>query len=186
MDSAAYSILMLNLVLGLGCGWPLAKAIARVSPTPTRVFRYFALLVVVYLVECVAFSASMATNVLSVGLAFVWGFLIGWWFRRWGAGERALLRTVLLFSLYSSLPAASFLSIPVLMVLGGHSVLSVEAGFQFGIPAFVPWPVNTILGFCVAVSLVAVTLKVVVTTYLARAFIVSRAARPCDTASPAA
>jgi hypothetical protein len=78
------------------------------------------------------------------------------------------MRAVFYFALYSGLPAASFLSVPVLAALSGRHILSAEFGFQFGIPEFVPWPFNTILGFCGAVVLVTVVLKVVITTRIAR------------------
>jgi hypothetical protein len=175
MDTAEYAIMALNLLLALGCGWPLAALLARVSAKPDKAFRYLVLLVLVYIAECIAFSAGMATNVLSVALAFVWGNVLGRWFGRWKAELRVLVRAALFFSLYSALPAASFISIPAVMALSGRSVLSAEEGFLFGVPAFVPWPVNTILGFSLFVVIVAVVFKVVITTGLARALIVRSA-----------
>lgn len=76
-------------------------------------------------------------------------------------------RSALMLAVYSSLPAASFLSVPVVTAVVGWSILSGDAGARFGIPSFVPWPLNTILGFCLAVTAVGVVAKVVVTTALA-------------------
>jgi len=45
-----------------------------------------------------------------------------------------------------------------------RSILSAGDGSRFGVPDFLPWPLNTILGFCVSVVLVAVIGKVVITT----------------------
>ena len=39
---------------------------------------------------------------------------------------------------------------------------------RFGIPAFVPWPLNSILGFFGIISVTAVILKVLITTTGAR------------------
>ena len=172
-DPAGYVIVFVNLVLGFACALPLAKMLARVRGSRS-VLRYFAILIGVYLTECVAFSCGMATNVFSVLLAFVWGAALGRWLRRSSAHAREALRTTLFFSLYSSLPALSFLSILVLLFFAGWPILTVEGGARFGIPHFVPWPVNTLLGFFLSVSCSAVLLKAVITTGEVALFIRSR------------
>lgn len=164
MESADYTILALNLILGLVFGWLLAR---RLSDTDNRrggLGRYYILLLLVYLIESAAFAASMSTNILSIALAVVWGILLAWRFRRASTPHRESRRIALLFSIYTGLPAASFLCVPVVMVIGGWSVLSVADGIRFGAPDFLPWPLNTILGFCVAVALMAVVCKVAITT----------------------
>ncbi|MHC4337377.1 MAG: hypothetical protein ACYSTG_05430 [Planctomycetota bacterium] len=42
--------------------------------------------------------------------------------------------------------------------------MSVAEGGKLGIPGFVPWPLNTILGFYVVPVMCAVVFKIVVTT----------------------
>jgi hypothetical protein len=44
----------------------------------------------------------------------------------------------------------------------GNNLLSVEEGAQFGIPSFVPWPLNTILGSCLALMIGTVILKALI------------------------
>jgi hypothetical protein len=168
MDAAEYFIVALNLVLGLGLGWPLARRFAGVTGQHSRRVGMFALLLIVYFSECVAFTASMGTNVAGIGLAFVWGVVLARWLRGRAAESRRVPKLVLLFALYTSLPAATLLSVPVMVALAGWSILSSEDGYRFGIPAFVPWPGNTILGFCVAVTTVAVVCKVAITTTMVR------------------
>jgi hypothetical protein len=172
-DPAECTMVLVNVVLGFACALPLAKTLARLRAS-RRVFRYFAVLVGVYLTECVAFSCGMATNVFSVALAFVWGAALGLWLRRSSASAREVLRTTLFFSLYSSLPALSFLSVLVLLFFSGWPILTVEGGARFGIPHSVPWPVNTLLGFFLSVSCSALVLKTLITTGEVILFIRSR------------
>ena len=47
-------------------------------------------------------------------------------------------------------------AVPIAKLLG-------EVGFNFGIPGFLPWPLNTILGFCVALLAGTVVLKAGIT-----------------------
>jgi hypothetical protein len=167
MDAAEYTILALNAALGFGFAWPLAGLFSRLTGKPRRL-RLYALLVVAYVLECAAFSASMGTDVLSIVLAFLWGGILGSWLRRHRPVVPQARRAVVLFASYSGLPAASFLTVPVMAALGGWSVLTGEDGHRFGIPAFVPWPLNTIVGFCVAVASVAVVSKLVITISIVR------------------
>lgn len=167
MELPEYVILGLNLALGFGCAVPVARLFAGLQARPSRALWLYVFLIAVYFMESAAFSAGMATNVFSIALAFVWGLVLGCRLRGSESPRKDLMKAVLSFSLYSSLPAASFLVIPIVMGLGGWSILTPEAGHRFGIPAFVPWPANTILGFCAAVSLMAVVCKTLITTGVA-------------------
>jgi hypothetical protein len=152
-----------NLAVGFGFSVPIAKLLRRLTGQRTKCFRYFAALVGIYFVECVAFAAGMATQVFSIGLAFVWGIAFGRWLRE-RATAREVVRTGLLVALYTSAPTASF---GVLLLLGklveGSNLISIDQAIAFGIPHFVPWPLNTILGFCVALVIGTVALKTVIT-----------------------
>ena len=167
MDSAGIVIVVLNVVLALGFGWALSGSLSRLGPGGRGRTLNFAVALAVYLAEAVAFAASMATDILSIVLAPVWGVCIGSWAvkARVPAGEAR--RITRLFAFCTTLPAASFLSVPVVSLFGGWSILSDEAGLRFGIPSFLPWPFDTILGFCLLVSSVAVGAKVVITTGVA-------------------
>jgi hypothetical protein len=74
---------------------------------------------------------------------------------------------MLLLSLYACLPAVSFLSVLVPLAVGGWPLLSVEDGKRFGIPAFVPWPFCTLLGFVLTVSASAAVFKTAITNIMA-------------------
>jgi hypothetical protein len=76
-------------------------------------------------------------------------------------------RAAFVISLYSSLPALSFLVVPFMALAGGRSIISAEGGAAFGIPQSAPWPTNTILGFYAVCSLGALLLKAVLTTFTA-------------------
>jgi len=59
------------------------------------------------------------------------------------------------------------LSVPVVGALGGWPILSAEAGARFGIPGFLPWPLKTILDFCLVVGAVGAVVKVLLTAGVA-------------------
>lgn len=118
-----------------------------------------------YLAECVAFSASMATNVLGFALAVPWGLVLRRKLAPLVPKER--LRLAVRVALYTALPAISFASVLPLLVIGGWDPLSAEAGHEFGVPDFVPWPFCTVAGFFAAVIGSAVVVKTAVTTALA-------------------
>jgi hypothetical protein len=52
----------------------------------------------------------------------------------------------------------------VAALVGGGHILSAQEGTSFGIPDFLPWPLNTIFGFFVALVIGTVVLKTVITT----------------------
>ncbi len=161
-NMAEYTLVIVNLVVGIGCAIPIARRLSKVIGKPMRVFRYFTILIGIYFVECIAIITGMGIPVFSVGLAFVWGIIFGLWLRA-RASAHKVLKTSFFLSLYSSLPAASFIVIPVLVWVGGAPILSVQFGASFGIPDFFPWPPNTILGFYVACAIGAVVFKTVIT-----------------------
>jgi hypothetical protein len=67
--------------------------------------------------------------------------------------------------------------IPLACAMVGWSVTDAAAGQRFGVPEFVPWPVNTILGFCLAVAFVTAVLKVGLTVAIVRGLAVRRRGR---------
>jgi hypothetical protein len=157
-------LVAVNLAAGFGFAVPIARLLAGISGRPGRFLRCLAVLIGIYFVECVAFSAGMCTQVLSIGLAFVWGIIFGLWLRSRTSARRALTASFLV-SIYTSLPTASFcILIPVAALVGGGHILSAQEGTSFGIPDFLPWPLNTIFGFFVALVIGTVVLKTVITT----------------------
>ena len=72
---------------------------------------------------------------------------------------------MLFVSLYGCLPAVSFAAILLIVwVISGNGPLNAEQAYNFGIPDFVPWPLNTILGFCVALAAGTIIFKTFITT----------------------
>jgi hypothetical protein len=157
-------LVAVNLAAGFGFAVPIARLLGGISGRPGRILGYLVFLIGIYFVECVAFSAGMCTQVFSIGLAFVWGIIFGLWLRSRTSARRALTASFLV-SIYTSLPTASFcILIPVAALVGGGHILSAQEGTSFGIPDFLPWPLNTILGFCSALVIGTVVLKTVITT----------------------
>ncbi len=181
MWTVGLTLLIVNAVFLAGLGWPLARYLSRNLPGARGARAWLAALGGAYLAECVAFSAGMATNVLSVCLAALWGLLLASRVRAMPPRQATWL--ALRFSLYTCLPAVSFLSILPLLPLGGWSLWDPRDARQFGVPDFVPWPLCTLLGFFLAVSLSAVVLKTTVTTGLV-ALLVRRSRRRGPMPSP--
>ncbi|NIO49087.1 MAG: hypothetical protein GTN73_06600 [Candidatus Aminicenantes bacterium] len=163
MEPAEYIVVTLNLVAGLSCAFPLSRLFGRLDREPPRVFRYYVIFICIYFLECVAIVSMMLVPVLSIGLAFVWGICFGLWLRARTSPHKAL-KTSFYLSLYSSLPVVSFMVVPVLALSTGRPILSADEGASFGIPGFVPWPMNTILGFYAALALGVLALKIIIIT----------------------
>ena len=167
MEPDEYIIIVLaviNLAAGFGCAVPIARGLCKITGKLNRFFRYFASLIGIYFVECIAFPMGMCTQIFTIGLAFVWGIIFGLWLRRYGP-RRAVLKQAFFLALYGCLPTASFcFLIPAAWLVGGGHILSAEEGIGFGIPDFFPWPLNTILGFFAALVIGTVVLKTLITT----------------------
>jgi hypothetical protein len=167
LNSDKYIVLALiitNLAAGFGCAVPITNGLRKVTGRTEKFFRYFAMLVGIYFVECVAFPAGMCTQVLTVALGFVWGVIFGLWLRDI-APAKEVLKTAFFVSLYGCLPTCSFAVILVIVwAISGNSLLNVEQAYKFGIPQFVPWPFNTVLGFCVGLAIGTILLKTTITT----------------------
>lgn len=148
-DFLIIALAVTNLVAGFGCAVPIAKTLGRIAGPAPRFLRYYALVLGIYLLECVAFPVGMCTQVFTVGLSAVWGVVFGLWLgRRTSAG--LLMRYIFQVSLYGSVPTVSFcVLLLIICVFGGRNVLSGPGGASLGIPDFLPWPFNSILGgFC--------------------------------------
>jgi hypothetical protein len=104
----------------------------------------------------------MATQVLTIGLAFVWGIVLGRWLRRQPPIPSLLFS--LQFAIYTCLPTITFgVLVPIAWALAGNSPLTVESGINFGIPEWIPWPLGTVAGFGAALVLGTVLFKTVIT-----------------------
>lgn len=158
------AVAAVNLAAGFGLAVFIAGRLGEVTGKPDRFARHFIMLVGMYFLECAALPAGMATQVFSIGLAFVWGVVFGLWMRQ-KAAPRLVLKMSFMVALYTCAPAASFgILLLVGKLISGSNLVSVAEGTAFGIPNFLPWPSNTILGFSVALLAGAVALKTVITT----------------------
>ena len=167
--SAELVLIILNLIVGFGFAIPITLFLKKANTKPTKFFFQFIILISIYFAECIAMIIGMGIPVFSIVLAFVWGFVFSSWLRN-RALNRQVLKSSFFLSVYSSLPAASFIVVPILMWIGGRHILSAEEGARFGIPEFLhlPWPLNTILGFYGALVIGAVVLKTLITTGIIR------------------
>ncbi|NIM59374.1 MAG: hypothetical protein GTO16_10590 [Candidatus Aminicenantes bacterium] len=163
MEPAEYIVVTLNLVAGFSVAFPLSRLFSRLDREPPRVFRFYVILIGIYFLECVAIVSMMLVPVLSIGLAFIWGASFGLWLRARTSPQKAL-KASLYLSLYSSLPVVSFIVVPVLALSAGRPILSADEGASFGIPNFIPWPMNTILGFYTILAIGVLVLKTVIIT----------------------
>jgi len=167
MNIATPILIVANLMVGFVSAIPIAKLLEKINNKQKRYFRYFAILIGVYFIECIAIIMGMGIPVFSIGLAIIWGIVFGFWLRK-RASRNEVLKTSFFLSFYSSLPAVSFILIPVIAIISGRNIMNAEQGIQFGIPDFLPDPFNTILGFYLAITIGALVLKTVITATLVR------------------
>ncbi|MGA2070250.1 MAG: hypothetical protein ABSG97_02780 [Sedimentisphaerales bacterium] len=158
------SLALTNLIGGLVLGGFLAIGFSRLTQKQNRFFKYLVLSLGLYFLECVAFTWSMGTQILSIILSIEWGILFGLWLKGL-APQKLIIRQMFFVSLYGCLPAVSFAAILLIVwVISGNGLLNIEQAYNFGIPDFVPWPLNTILGFCAALAAGTIILKTFITT----------------------
>lgn len=187
MESGEYILItalaIVNLAAGFSCAVPIARGLGKINGKPKRFFHYFAMLIGIYFVECVAFPMGMATQVFSIGLAFIWGIVFGLWLRG-RASARKVIKQAFFVSLYTCLPTASFcILVPMMVLIGRGHILSGEEGIGFGIPDFLPWPLNTILGFFTALVIGTVVFKALITTGIVN-WLIGRAEKAAVDSSP--
>jgi hypothetical protein len=166
--AVAAGLATLNLAAGLACAVPVAGALRRADGAALSGFGCYAVVVAAYFVECVALAMGMGIPVLNVGLAAVWGAILGVRLKSQTSSHEAV-RAATLFALYSSIPAASMVIVPLVAAIAGWHIAGAEDGARFGIPSFLPWPAHTILGFYATLAAGAVALKVAITAGAARA-----------------
>lgn len=168
---------VMPLFLGIAGAIPIARRLRGVSGRSKRFFRYFGLLIGVYLVEyltCCAvtiilfYSRSAPPSEFVWGLASmgvlgcVWGILFGIWLRR-RATARKIMKAVAFVSLYASVPiiCLTVLLLVELIIIEGVNIASVENSASRGL-ATMPWPLNTVLGYSIALVLGVILLKSVI------------------------
>jgi hypothetical protein len=162
------TLIAANLAAGIGLALVLGRRLGGIAGAARRPARYALLLVGVYFLECVAFAAGMATQVFTMSLAVVWGVTFGRRLGRAGAPASQVFRASVPLGIYTSLPTVTFaIILLVAMWLSGAALTSVEQGIALGIPGFVPWPLSTILGFCLALGGGTLVAKTAVTAGLA-------------------
>ena len=164
------SAAVMPLVVGIVFAIPLVLSLRKVTGYPKRFFRYFALLIGICLVEYLAVVTAIALGPTSgfvwllvsvCGLACVWGVVFGLWLRGRSTASK-VLRASIFVSVYVSLPIVCLGTVfLVVAIIQGVSVISVEvlAGSPF---QTFPWPLNTILGFSLALVLGTVLVKTVI------------------------
>lgn len=159
-------LMILNLILGFGFAVPIISYLQKINVMPAKFYLTFIILIGIYFIECTAVIFGMGIPVFSVALAVVWGFVFSYWLRN-RAQNRQVQKSSLFLTLYSCLPATSFILVPILMWIAGRQILSAEEGVRFGIPELF-WPFNTILGFYAAIVIGAVVLKTIITMGIVR------------------
>jgi hypothetical protein len=153
-----------NLIGGVILGIILAIRFTRLTKKPEHFVRYLALSAGLYFLECIAFAWGMGTQIWSLILSIEWGILFGLWLKGL-APQKQIIRQMFFVSLYGCLPAvSSAVILLVVWVIYGNGFLNIEQARDFGIPDFVPWPLNTMLGFCVALAAGTIILKTFITT----------------------
>jgi hypothetical protein len=115
----------------------------------------------------------MGMPLFSIGLAFLWGVFFRRRLRK-DLSQQELMKFSLHLSLYSSMPLVSFIIVPIIALLYGWHILDSAQGMHFGIPGFLPWPLDTIFGFFSVLIITALVLKTFITMYALRVLVFSK------------
>jgi hypothetical protein len=161
-------LIVFNVLACFGSAIPLASMLQRTIELQNKLKRYYTLLVGIYFLEGIAFTFGMCTQVFTFGLAIIWGIILGLWWKG-NAEPRKAVKAAFWFSFYTCAPTISFsLCLPIMWIVSGKGLLDFESAEKFGIPAFVPWPFNTMLGFCAGLAIGTLLIKVTITTVLVK------------------
>ena len=160
MESTVIVLFIINLIAGFGFAFPLSKLLTGIKPA--KFLRHYTAVIGIYFLESVSVSMGMGIPVFSIGMAFIWGIVFGLKLREFSPVKK-ILKTTFYLSLYTCLPAVSFITVPAMALIGGRNILNAADGYSFGIPDFLFFPFNTILGFYTAVIIAAVIFKTVIT-----------------------
>jgi hypothetical protein len=158
------ALITTNVIMCFGAAFPLSALLQKTTGLEKRLKRFFTLLVGIYFLECIAFTFGMCTQVYTFGLAFIWGIIFG---LRWrgDAEPRKAVKSAFWFSLYTCAPTISFsICLPVMWVVSGKELMDVNSAIKFGVPSFVPWPFDTMLGFCAGLAIGTLLIKTIITT----------------------
>jgi hypothetical protein len=162
------ALILTNVFAGFGAAVPIAGMMAKITEQQNKLKWFVTLLLGVYFLECFAFTFGMCTQILTFGLAVVWGVVLGLWWRGRVQSSKTVKATIL-FSLYGCAPTLSFAFwLPVLWAINGLGLLNLEQADKFGIPQFVPRPFNTMLGFCAGLAIGTILIKILITTGLVK------------------
>ncbi len=157
-------LVIINAVLGAGGAFLLARGLGRIRAGERSFQRRYGIFLSIYFVECAAMLLGMGVPLFSLFLSFIWAAIFGMYLSKWDS-RAAALKASFILSLYTSLPAMTFVIVPIAALSGGRDIMSVEVGSRFGIPQFsiVPAPFRTILGFYISMAVVVFALKTSIT-----------------------
>ncbi len=161
MDWQTTVLLVINGATGLGIGLLVARSMHGIR-AEWSFPRCLAIVLGVFLLECIAIAAGMLIPVFSLALALIWGIVFGTWLAGRGT-TREQMGFAIELSVYTCVPTATFLAVPFMFALTGRSILDTGEALRFGIPEFVPWPANTILGFFLCLVIFVSALKMSIT-----------------------
>ncbi|MHA2065387.1 MAG: hypothetical protein ACXABY_13510, partial [Candidatus Thorarchaeota archaeon] len=109
-----------NIALGIGVGIYLARRLSKEADPPIQKRRALTLLLGMYFLECLAFPAGMATQVFVIGLAFLWGIVLGRWLRMQSPIPSLIFS--MRVAIYTCLPTITFgMLVPVAWAFAGNS-----------------------------------------------------------------
>jgi len=170
MDITASALVALNIAVGFSLAPFVSRVFTRVSTSSGSAFRNGILFIGIYAAESIALIIAMGMPLFSIGLAFIWGIIFRKRLKK-DLSRQELKIFSFWLSLYSSMPIVSFIIVPIIALIRGWHILDSVQGTHFGIPGFLPWPLDTIFGFFMVVIITALMLKVLITMYELRVIV---------------
>ena len=158
-DLAEIVLIGINLVIGIIFSFIMSKRIFEFLKWTRNRYLLILILLALYLFEGITIAAGMLTPLFTFGLATITGIVFGFMIRK--NEPDGVIKSTLHLSCFLCLPAITLIIIPVLLLFTDWNIFSSAHGSRFGIPEFIPFPLNAILGFYFSIMILFVAVNLI-------------------------
>ena len=157
LDIAETVLIGINLILGIIFSFIISQRILRYFKWENKKFTLIIVLLLLYLIEGITIAAGMLTPFFTFGLAIIIGIVFGYIIKK--KELHKIVKSTLLLSFFLCIPAITLIMIPIVCFFSEWNIINSIDGYRFGIPEFIPYPLNTILGFYLSIITLFITIN---------------------------
>lgn len=148
-----------NFVFGIFFSVVVSRRIANNFSWRKNRFLFFILLTALYLFEGMSIAAGMFTPVFTFVLAVMTGAVFGLIVKKHDL--TMVVKSAKQLSFFTCIPAITMVLIPIICFIYNWDIFSSSFGKDFGIPEFIPFPLNTIFGFFMSILILFITVNII-------------------------